>query len=393
MNILWLASWFPNRTGITNGDFIERHAKAVAPFVDSLTIIAAVKDEQLPYNAVDIVERKESNITAYIIYYGRSRWGGATEKFLSLKKYVSLQLDLFEKIKNEKGLPGLVHVHVAMKSGLVAKKIKRQYNIPYIVTEHWTGYYKEAQPNIFETGSYFARQAKSVLKNASLLLTVSNDLGNAISKNLLPVAYKVVPNVVDTNLFSPSERTQSNSIKLVHISNMLYQKNAEAIIEALAIWKKRGGEFSMQVFGPTSKAVALLVEKNGLQSEVTFNGEVLQAELCDAVKQADALVLYSRYETFGCVIIEANACGTPVIVSDIPVFHELVTEKENGVFVQQDKPGALATAFENFDKTKSNFNRERIAAAAKERFCYNTVGRQIREVYNEVLETNQWLLQ
>jgi len=386
MNVVWLASWFPNRVDITNGDFIERHAKAVAPFVASLTIISAVKDETLPYNAVDIVSKKENNITSYIIYYGRSRWGGAVEKFLSLKKYIALHLQVFEKIIKENGIPDLVHVHVAMKAGLVAKKIKKQYNIPYIVTEHWTGYYKEARPNVFEAGSYFLQETKSVLKNASLLLTVSNSLGAAINENLLPVAYKVIPNVVDTNLFFPAATNENKPLRLVHISNMLYQKNAEAIILALAVWKKNGGEFAMYVFGPISNSIVELVQQSGLQEAVIFYGEVLQPQLCKAVQQADALVLYSRYETFGCVIIEANACGTPVIVSNLPVFHELVKDNENGIFVEPDNPTGLAAAFASFANKKINFNRESIAALAKEKYSYETVGLQIKQVYDELLK-------
>ena len=384
MNVLWLASWYPNRTNITNGDFIERHAVAVVPFVNSLTIISAVKDETLAYNKVKIDEQKNGNITTYIIYYGRSRWGGVVEKFLSLKKYIALHLELFDKITNEKGKPDLVHVHVAMKAGLVAKKIKQQYNIPYIITEHWTAYYKEAKPNIYEMGGYFTRQTKSVLQNASLLLAVSNELGKTINKNLLAITYRVVPNVVDTNLFYPSERNSSDITRMVHVSNMSYQKNMEAIVDALAGWKQSGGNFIMQVYGHAPSAIIERVAKNNLEKKVIFNGEVLQPVLCAAVRDADALVLYSRYETFGCVIIEANACGTPVILSNLDVFHELVTENENGIFVEPGNPVALAGAFESFEKLKNSFNRRAIVEKAKEKFSYAAVGKQIKDVYDKI---------
>jgi glycosyltransferase involved in cell wall biosynthesis len=384
MNVLWLASWYPNRTNITNGDFIERHAKAVAPFVDSLTVIAAVKDEALAYNAVEIEEQREGNICTYIIYYGRSKWSGAIERFFSLRKYLAVHDDIIEKIIREKGKPDLVHVQVAMKAGLVARRLQQQYNIPYIVTEHWTAYYKEARPAVYDMGNYFLREIRSVLKNAALLLPVSRELGDTISKNLVSVPFTVIPNVVDTNLFYPAERQEDDTIQLVHISNMTYQKNAEAIIQALAAWKQQGGQFVMQVFGQAPRNIIDLVHKNHLQNQVVFNGEVLQPVLSAAVRKADALVLYSRYETFGCVIIEANASGTPVILSDLPVFHELVTDKQNGLFVQPGDPVALAGKLALFAKEKNNFNREKIAARAKERYSYDAVGRQIRQVYERL---------
>jgi len=381
MNVLWLASWFPNRTNITNGDFIERHAKAVAPFIDSLTIIAVVKDDALPYHAVEIEEKKQGNITTYIVYYGRSRWSGAVEKLLSIRKYISLHKKLVDQMISEGRKPQLVQVNVAMKAGLVAKKIKQQYNIPYIVTEHWTGYYKNARPNIFDMGSYFCRLTRSVLKNASLLLTVSDELGKAINANLIRINYSVLPNVVDTTIFYPEEKSDAAVLQLIHISSMEYQKDVEAIIVALSIWKQQGGKFTLQLYGPVKQHLQQLVINQGLTNEIIFKGEVLQPVLAPALRKSDALILYSRYETFGCVLIEANACGLPVIVSNLPVFHEFITDNVNGGFVEEDNPPALANALAAFAATKNNFDKQAIAKAAKERFGYDTVGRQLKEIY------------
>jgi glycosyltransferase involved in cell wall biosynthesis len=386
MNVLWLASGCPNRTNITNGDFIERHAKAVAPFVDTLTIIAVIKDDAMAYNTVEIEEKKQDNITTYIVYYGRSKWSGAVEKLLSVRRYISLHEKLVETIIKDKGKPQLVHVNVAMKAGLVAKKLKKQYNIPYIITEHWTGYYKKAKPNIFDMGDYFFRLTRSVLKNASLLLTVSEALGKAINKDIVKISYKVLPNVVDTTLFYPEQKQEKPLLQLIHISSMEHQKNVEAIIKALAIWKKQGGVFMMNMYGPVKMNLQEMVKEYELVNEVLFQGEVLQHELAPAVRKADALVLYSRYETFGCVLIEANACGVPVIVSDLQVFHEFITENVNGVFVQGDNPAVLSEALHLFAKSKNNFDKKQIAAAAKERFCYEKVGQQIKDVYADILK-------
>ncbi|MBL0359060.1 MAG: glycosyltransferase [Chitinophagaceae bacterium] len=385
MNVVWLASWFPNRTNITNGDFIERHAKSVAPLVESLSIIAVIKDDQLPFNAVEIQEQKLANITTYIVYYGLSKWGGALERILSLRKYVSLHKKIVDKIISETGRPDLVHVNVAMKAGLVARKIKQQYNIPYIVTEHWTAYYKQARPNVFEMGNYFCRLTRAILKEAALLLTVSDELGKAINDGLINVHYQVLPNVVDTAVFYPAQKNDEEVLKLVHVSSMEYQKNVEAIIVALSMWKQQGGKFVMQLYGPLKQHLLQLVTSQGLENDVFFKGEVLQQELAPAVQQADALILYSRYETFGCVLIEANACGVPVIVSNLPVFHEFITERLNGIFVEDDNPEKLAAALIEFTNTKNSFDKAAIAKSTKERFGFDTVGRQLKNIYSTVV--------
>lgn len=381
MNVLWLASWYPNKIDFFNGDFIERHAKAVAPFVNSLTVIAAVKDDKLSFGSSEVECKMEGNITTYIIYYGRSRWGETIEKIFSGFKYMSLQRQLFKKILAEKGKPDIVHVHIAMKAGLFARELKRKYSIPYIVTEQWTGYFKIARPNIFSMDFLFRRFTKSILHNASLLLPVSNYLGEVINKDITVVKYVVIPNVVDTAVFFPVVHSKNNILQLVHISVLGYQKNAEAMIEALSIYKTRKGKFLMQVFGPFKQHLVDLAKQRGLENEIIFKGEVTQPELAPVLQAADALVLYSRYETFGCVLIEANACGVPVIVSKFPVFNEFITEGINGVFSEGDNPEALATAFENFYHRRNDFNKEKIAADTKERFCYDTVGKMIAAVY------------
>ncbi len=383
MNVLWLASWYPNRVEPFNGDFIERHAKAVAPFVNSLNIIATVKDENLAKGSSEIVKQQQGNITTYLIYYGRSHKVPVLEKILSHQKFMQLHRQVYKEIEKEIGRPAIVHVHVAMKAGLFARQLKRTHGIPYVVTEQWTGYLKAAKPNIYEMGFIFRWLTKLVLKNASLLLPVSNYLGDVINKAITAVPYKVVPNVVDTAIFFPVPVQQNDVLQLVHVSIMGYQKNVDAMIEALQLYKKRGGKFLMQVFGPPPAAVIDLVKQNGLDREIIFKGEVTQPLLAPAVQAADALLLYSRYETFGCVLAEANACGTPVIVSNYPVFHEFITEGENGVFAENNNAEALSKVIERFHQQRNSFNRQQIAAAANKKFCFDTVGKMIKEVYEK----------
>ena len=96
MRVLWLASWYPNRTNPFIGDFIERHAKAVAKNIKTLVIIAVIKDEAMKHNQLEIEKIQEDNITVYRAYYGKSQWGGLVEKLLSFRKYVSIQKKIYK---------------------------------------------------------------------------------------------------------------------------------------------------------------------------------------------------------------------------------------------------------------------------------------------------------
>ena len=385
MNVVWLASWFPNRTNPTNGDFIERHAKAVAPFVKQLTIIAVTKDDAMAADAVDVQKSKEDNITVYKVYYGKSRWGGYFEKLFSVKKYLALHQQIFDELVELDGMPDIVHVHVSMKAGLFARRLKKKCNIPYIITEHWSGYYKGAKPSVTDFGNLYVSLNKKIFSDASLLTTVSDELGKSINENFIKTNYQVVPNVVDTSIFYPANKQDDNKIKLIHASGMGYEKNPEAIIRALSIWKEQGGNFAMHLYGTIYIQLQQLVDDLKLGSEVFFHGEVPQPELARAMQQADALILYSRYETFGCVLIEANACGLPVIVGDLPVFHEMITENVNGIFVKGNDPYLLAEKFASFAINRWHFNKNAIAERTAALYCYEAVGKKFAGIYETVL--------
>lgn len=194
----------------------------------------------------------------------------------------------------------------------------------------------------------------------------------------------MIPNVVNTDIFYPVEKQPADRIRFIHISTMVYQKNPEAILQALALLKDEFA-FEMYVYGPVTKSQIELIVKLGLEKQVLLKGEVPQEELSKSMQQCDALILYSRFETFGCVLIEANACGIPVIVSNLDVFHEIVEEGVNGFFAEGENPEALAKKIREFVQQKNSFNKNAIATAAAEKYNYKKVGGQFFELYNKIL--------
>jgi glycosyltransferase involved in cell wall biosynthesis len=153
-----------------------------------------------------------------------------------------------------------------------------------------------------------------------------------------------VQNVVDTHVFFPMLKIKNNVVQFIHISSLDYKKNIPAIIEAFNLVRKKGYEFRFVIIGPGKQDVIELIEMKSLSKFIEYKNEVPQTELASYLRVSDALILYSHYETFGCVVIEANACGVPAILSDLPVFKEYITENENGILVNTDNPVALADA-------------------------------------------------
>jgi glycosyltransferase involved in cell wall biosynthesis len=387
MKLLWLPGWYPNKTEPLTGDFIQRHARAVALY-HQVNVIYIVRDKEGKFTK-DVLEETfvKDNVHEKIIYYHIALSGiPLLEKFLSVLKYKRLYRQAAKTYLAEEGPPAGVHVHVVNKNGFAARWLKRKYTIPFVVSEQWTAYLPEAVPNFRDLPYLFRMMWRRTMEEASGLTVVSQYLGNAITAIRKQMTFEVIPNVVDSSLFFLTGKKENKPVQFIHISTLGYQKNPEAVLNAFAIVKKTNSSFRLSVFGPEKKDLLDMCANLGLQEQVFFYNEIPQPELALFMQQSDALIFYSRYETFGCVLIEANACGIPVIASDIPVFHETIEEGVNGYFAAGEKPTALAEKIVWFMEQRKNIPDETIALVAKEKYSYERIGRLFSAFYTRVLK-------
>ncbi len=384
MKVLWLASSYPSMIHPYDGDFVQRHAQAVALFCE-VEVIHVVKDAAGIVTS-DVKEEviTYGQLTERIIYYKPSVTAiNIADRFLSSLKFRKLSREAVQKYIATNGKPAFFHLHIAMKAGLTALWIKRKYNISYILTEHWGGYLNEAVPNIRDYNFIYHHYWNKIIKGATASTFVSASLQKLIIEKYGIANTFVIPNVVNTDIFKPADQLPADKIRFIHISTMIYQKNPEAILQALALLKDVF-QFEVYLYGPVTPMQEQYIHILGLEDRVLLKGEVPQVKLANSMQQCDALILYSRFETFGCVLIEANACGVPVIVSELPVFHEIVEEGINGMFVKGEDHAALANKLKEFVSKRSSFNKNNIAATAAEKYNYEKVGRQFYDLYNEM---------
>ncbi|MBK5270178.1 MAG: glycosyltransferase [Bacteroidia bacterium] len=379
--ILWLVSWYPNKLSPYEGDFIQRHAQAVSTFIPVHVLYLVRDSNKVVTDSVYIDKKQTGNLTETIIYYSITRSPfDFSDKFFSTRKFHSLYRKYISELFQKKGLARLVHVHIAFKAGLIAKWVQKKYKIPFFLTEHWTIYLQEAKPNISDLNFLKQRIISNTVANARKIFTVSDYLGKAIQKKWPSVTYKVVPNVVNSDVFFSGERFTDDVFRLIHISGLNYQKDPENLFKAVGILKRKGIKFSLEIFGVNNEAVRPYLLKEGIEQEVSIHPEVPQEILSENLRKSHALILYSRYETFGCVIIEANACGIPVVVSDTALMRELVKDNFNGVLVNPGSAESLAEALMNLFHNKTQFNTAQIAESV-EQYSYERVGKMFYEEY------------
>ncbi|RKX91166.1 MAG: glycosyltransferase [Spirochaetes bacterium] len=182
--------------------------------------------------------------------------------------------------------------------------------------------------------------------------------------NKIKVIYNGVSYPIEQNVGSaenPVLRNIGGFPIIVSCGRLIWQKNQELLIKAAYIVLE---QMDIKVLilgeGPEEANLRKLVRQLGIEDKVLFLG--FQKDIYKYIKIADVFVLSSRYEGFPNVILEAMACGVPVISTDCPDGpNEIIVNGVNGMLVPPDDVNAMAQAIVrllNNDKLKEKFRIE-----------------------------------
>ena len=384
-NILWLTEWLPTSFEPFNGDGIERRAKA-ASLYNNIYIIYVKKDPGLKFGKTEIEERVyNEHCKAFIYYYPSIRkFSKFLDLLLSNYYFFRLHNKAIREYKRKFGKPDGMQVNVAMKNGIIALRYKRKWRINYIVVEGWSIFLPEAKPSFKDKGWLFRHYARKVLSKASLIITVSKHLGEMIRKSVVDVPYKVVSSVVDKSIFYPSEKKPlSDTFRFIHISNLDHAKNIEQILLGFKQLLSSRYKAELVIHAPSSHLLKKQINDLGLTENVILKEEIDQTQLADSIRSSDALILFSLYETFGNVVIEAQACGIPVIVSDYPTFLETVEDNFNGIIAKGKDAASLTEAMINCIKNKEMFDSKKISEKTIATYSFERIGKMLDEIYQQ----------
>ncbi len=381
---MWLASWYPTEEHPLRGDFIERHAKAVSIYLPVHVIHVSRIHDKNSRSGVYIKEYKDyPSLKSEICTYRLPRLLGIDLLF-SYCYSLLLYARHVKAFIRENGKPSFLHVHVTLRCGLVALYFKWFYKIPLIVSEHNGALLKGAEKYSGHIGFGTLQLMKLVIKNAVAVTTVSDALRKGIAEKFTVKKSFVIPNVVDNSIFNLQPGSGNKTKTFLHVSTLSAVKNVDTMLKAFALIKEKNGlDFCFKIIGPDAVLLKKLAEELGIGSSITWLPETDQRGVAAEMRNADAVLLYSSYESFGCVNIEANATGTPVIVSDIPTFREYLKEGINAVFVPLNDVEQLANTIAGFIEDRYKFSREIIAASAND-FSFVTVGKMFVKIYENI---------
>ncbi|MEJ8843918.1 glycosyltransferase [Lacibacter sp. H375] len=385
MKILWLCSWYPHSIDPYDGDFIERQAKALSAHtqVDLIHVVQNF-DFLKKETSLRTEEKQEGQLHSSVYFLPLTKTTiNFFQKLLFNKEYQSLYKKLIADYISKNGKPDLIHLHVPVKAGSVVVKMKKEYDIPFVVTEHSSAYFEHIPENYFNRNRYFRFITKQSFEEAVAVSSVSDWLLKRLNTLFNIMQTKLIRNVVDTSVFYPVE-IKNDRPRFIHVSMMHELKNVKGILHALAALKEKNVHWEMWFVGPVLKENTALAQQLGISDQITWKGALSYRAVAECVRSADALVHFSNYENLPCVINEALCCGLPVISSNVGGIAELVNSS-NGVLIAPGDVTTLTNTLEDFLQQKINYNKTEIAANAANQFNENIIGKQLLDWYQELL--------
>lgn len=387
-NILFLSSWYPNRVMPTLGNFVQKHAEAVALY-DHVAAVFVCSDENNQEH-YEVVESEIHGVKTVNVYYKKVKHKiPVISQLQKAHRYLKAHRIGLSVVRKHQKTIDLVHHNIVYPAGIVAWYLKKFHHIPYIITENWTGYLPSKNTKL---GWLELRLSRMIANNADCITPVSNDLKMAMQGWGLGKKFEIVYNVTDTRLFHPEKKDHLEKVKFIHISTLDdAHKNISGMLRVIERLSKKRNDFEAWFIGDgDSRPHQQLAKELGILNVFAFfDGTKTTTEVAEIMRKGDCFLLFSNYENLPCVMVEAFASGLPIVSSTAGGIPEHVTEK-HGFLVSPRDEAALEERLEQVIDgiKKKQYNPQFLHEYAVNNFSYEQVGKKFDDLYNRILQRN-----
>ena len=385
-HVLVIPSWYKTREQPVHGTFFREQAMAVHKlgvktglvFPELRTVARARAGDWLT-RYYQIREYDDDGIVTMRVM----GWRIPQAKKLTRELWVNQVQRLIKRYVRRRGVPDLIHAQCVHEAGVAALAAKQEWKIPYVVTEHFTGYARGIMTEDMLT------RARDVFSKADRIVTVSHALAADIRGYTSGRDIKVIPNLVDTDFFTPPrDGRAADPFRFLFVGFLTEKKGVADLLRAFAaaFGSNDGVRLEIGGDGELRSSLENLTAELGVGDRVDFLGALSRDQVRDAMWRANAVVSAARVETFGVVLIEAMSTGLPVIVTRCGGPEEFVTEDVGRLVPLDDDPELQNTMLEMV----SSYDAWREAAPsirsyAQDNFGEWTIGSRLIETYNSVI--------
>ncbi|HWC11997.1 MAG TPA: glycosyltransferase family 4 protein [Acidimicrobiales bacterium] len=291
----------------------------------------------------------------------------------------------------------IVHAHLGEDlavSGLAA--LAARHGAPLVLTVHCSARHTltpvDARAALLRLlGRPVERWAEQ--RAASLIVLTPRAATDIAGDGMSPDRVRVIPSGVDHRLFTgpfPDPMPAVGRPRVLFVGRLSAQKGVDGLLRAMTLLRS-GAPLVVVGDGPKRGELERLATRVGLRSRTWFTGFVPHARVPAYLHHADVLVLPSRYEELGSVLIEALAAGTPVVATAVGGIPSAALDGETGLLVPPGDVTSLAAAIDRV--LDDPVLATRLGATGRRRaaeYSWPRLAAEVHDAYLDVLGTGRW---
>ena len=385
--ILFLASWYPNRTNGVLGVFIRRKAEAVSQHCD-VAVLFVTMDESLISNNYEFESGYEQGIFTVRVYF-KPVSSGIIKKIYYNIRYLRGHFLGLQILKKDWGKFDLIHVNVVNRAGFIALLLKKLRGIKYVITEHSTPDISFLRGTSNSTRIPWKFLSKITVKNSEFINVDSKASLEYWKKAGFKGNYGIIRNIVEIlPHFMSFNKTNIDNIKrAVHISILIERKNVADIIRSYArIYNDmniKNIEFHIIGEGVQKEMLMkLAADLSVLDKCIFFHGFVDEYKKIELLVNSDFHILNSDEEGFSVVTAEAILYGVPVISTKCGGPEDFVPENV-GLLINRRSPLELTDAILYMIHNSQNYDKKALQEFGKKMFSREVIGYQTYQIYQK----------
>lgn len=219
--------------------------------------------------------------------------------------------------------------------------------VPYVISLRG-GDVPGLVPEIVKTHRWLAPLRRRCLREAKAVVANAEGLAD-LSRQTDPYEVGVIPNGVDADFFCPSGAksvAKSGAVRLLFVGRFQEQKNLGALLRAMARLRDEGRNCWLEIVGagPLGESLKKMAQDLELGERLHWHGWKTREALLKLYQSVDMLCSPALYEGMPNVLLEALACGCPVVASDIPGNREVVVHESTGLLYPLQDEEALTSS-------------------------------------------------
>jgi len=312
------------------------------------------------------------------------------EKELSTEKKEKYLVDFKKRLDETLDLKSfdIIHAHYWL-SGLVAKQIANELNLPLIFTSHSLGVFLDGYNKERVDCEKMVMNASNIVTTSSIFEEFMISENYKIDENKMK---KITPGI-DKEIFTPDLTIERENIFL-SIGRIQEQKGQVETIKFLDSFRKIENNFKCYfVGGPSGKSgeeyLQILqdtVKDLSLESHIEFLDNLPQIKIKELLNKSKLLIHTSQFETFGLVAVEANAMGVPVLTTNKGSLMEIIENNNNGYLTENLLAGNVNSFVKNLLNENKTFEEISLSCVnMSKKYDWLKTANELQSLYEDLI--------